>query len=270
MEKREPILTIDRISILAAAILLTYTLANFVQIPGQVINIQLPGLFLSFNLDTEFFVSLLVIGLTAAGTDWLVRVHPHFEGQYTIQHWLLPTLTAWAIGVVLFQQPIGITWWVMFGLGGLALILVLLAEYIVIDPDASLQIPATVGITALSFALLLILMISIRANESRLFVLVPAVTVAVGLTSLRTLHLRLKGEWAYLPTILIAVLVGQISAALNYLPLKPIPFGLFLLGPAYALTSFMGGLLEQKRWQQIITEPVFVLLFLWIVALISG
>ena len=241
-------------------------MAGFINVPGSEFSVQLPGLYFAFNFNAQFFISLLAAGLTATGTDWLVREHPSFDGKYTIQHWLLPTLTAWVIGLVLFQQPTGFAWWVIFGVGGITLVLVLMAEYIVIDPNDALQIPATIGITALSFALLLILMISIRFNESRLFILVPTITIAAGLTSLRTLYLRLHGRWAYVQTVVIAIIIGQFSAALNYLPIDPISFGLFLLGLAYALTSMMGSFLEEKRWQQTIVEPTFVLFIIWGIA----
>jgi hypothetical protein len=44
---------LDRISILAAAILLAFTLAVFIDIPSQEINLQLPGIYLNFQINVK-------------------------------------------------------------------------------------------------------------------------------------------------------------------------------------------------------------------------
>jgi hypothetical protein len=254
---------INRVSVLSSSILLAYTLAGFFSFPARDFSFQFLGIFLEFQLNVQVVIALFVAGLTATGADSLVRDHPSFKGKTTIQHWLLPALVAWVIGLILFQQPFSILWWIIFGVGGLILILVLVAEYIVVDPDDTRHIVAVIGLTAISFALFLMLAITIRAAEIRLFLLVPTITFGCALSSLRALHLRLHQRWAFTATIVIAIIIGQMSAAFNYINIEPITFGLALLGPAYALTSLIGGLLEKKNWRQIIFEPVIVLCLVW-------
>lgn len=263
MPKTRHLPNINRISVLAAAILLAYTLAGFINLPSRDFGLQLPGLFLGFQLNAQVVIALLVSGLTASGADLMVREHPSFQERFSIQHWLLPALTSWALGLILFQQPFSILWWIALTVGGATLILVLIAEYIMVDPEDVRSLPAVIGLTAVSFALFLTLAITIRASETRLFLLFPTITLACGLTSLRALHLRLQKRWVFTPTLVIAVVIGQLSAALNYLDVKPIAFGLILLGPAYALTSLIGGIMERKDWRQTIIEPVFVLAIVW-------
>jgi len=254
---------INRISVLASAILLAYTLTGFISFPARDFAIQLPGIFLEFQLNSQIIITLIVAGLTATGADWLVREHPSFQEKYSIQHWLLPALVAWVIGLILFQQPFSLLWWIIFAVGGTTLILVLVAEYIVIDPEDVRHIPAVIGLTAISFALFLTLAITTRSAETRLFLLVPTISIGCGLSSLRALHLRLHQRWAFTATVVIAILIGQLSAALNYLNIEPVTFGLVLLGPAYASTSLVGGLLENKAWNQVIVEPAVVLGIVW-------
>ncbi|MFH1633371.1 MAG: hypothetical protein ABIG63_05085 [Chloroflexota bacterium] len=267
MPKSRHFPNLDRISILAATILLAYILTGFVSLPSRELSMQLPGIYLSIQLDVREVIAILIAALTATGADWLVREHPALEGKNTFQHWLLPALTAWAIGTMLYQQPFGVLWWIVFSIGGLILILVLIAEYIVVDTEDIRHVPATIGLTAISFALYLTLTITIRAAQVRLFLLVPAISIAIGLTCLRTLHLRLRGQWAFVQTAVIALIIGQIAAALNYLPLRPITFGLALFGPAYALPSLAGSFLEEKPWQGTIVEPILVLCVVWGIAL---
>lgn len=253
---------IQHTSILAASILLTYTLAGFISLPARYFAIQLPGLFLEFEISSNTVIAIMVAGMTATGADWLIRDHPSYLGS-SIQHWLLPALTAWAIGIVLFQQPFSILWWITFAVGGSTLTLVLIAEFILVDPQDVRRIPAIIGLTSISFALFLLLTIVIRASEVRLFLLLPTITIASFLTSLRTLNLRQPQRWLYLHSAIIAIAIGQIAATLNYLKIEPVTFGLLLLGPTYALTSFIGGVMENKPWRDSLTEPVFVLLIVW-------
>lgn len=257
---------INRISVLSSAILLAYTLAGFITLPSRTLSIQFPGLFLEFPIDKNTIVSFLVALLAATGADSLVRDHKNFTGKLSIQHWFLPALTAWAIGLILLQEPFSFLWWIVFSIGGLTLVLVLFAEFIVVDAHDIRRIPATIGLIALSFSLFLVLAITIRSIELRIFILTPAISIAAGLVSLRTLHL-LYNQWAIIEALVIAIIMGQISAALNYLRIDPITFGLFLLAPTYALTSLTGGLLAKRSIQQVILEPLIVLIIVWSIAI---
>lgn len=260
---------IHHLSILIASILIAFTLAGFISLPTRSFELQLPGLFLQFEINAHTAVSLIVAGMTATGADWLIRGHPSFQ-QLSIQHWLLPALTAWAIGIILYQQPFSIVWWVTFAVGGSVLTFVLIAEYIMVDPEDVRRIPAIIGLTAISFALFLVLAINIRVSEIRLIFLLPTIFIASFLTSLRTLGLRLQQKWLFLHSAVIAIAIAQLSAALNYLKIEPVSFGLLLLGPAYALTSFIGGLMEAKSWRLASIEPAFVLGIVWTLAILIG
>jgi hypothetical protein len=248
---------------LAATIMLAYTLARYVDLPERELAIQLPGLYLSVLINEQTVVALVMASLMATGADWLVRGHPAYERQRTLEHWLLPALTAWAIGLPLFQLPNNPLWWIGFILGGLLLILVLIAEYIVVDPD-DLRYPlAAAGLTAVSFTLYLVLAAALRFAELRLVMLLPPLALAGGLVGLRALHLRLHGRWAFLPAGLVALVTAQLAAGLHYWPLSPVSFGLALLGPAYALTTLLGNLAEGEPVRQAVVEPITVLFLVW-------
>jgi len=91
----------------------------------------------------------------------------------------------------------------------------------------------------------------------------PALVLAIGLVALRTLYLRLGGEWGLHWAIVIAIIVGQIVVGLHYWPLRPLRFGLLLIGPAYALTSVAGSLEEGRSLRTLWVEPVLMLILLW-------
>jgi hypothetical protein len=96
-----------------------------------------------------------------------------------------------------------------------------------------------------------------------LFAILPALSLAAGLVSLRALHLRLHGKWAFLQSGIVALVVGEVASALHYWPLSPVAYGLGVLGPAYALTSLLGGVAEGEPFGQAIIEPGIVLAVVW-------
>jgi hypothetical protein len=257
----------DRLSVLAATILLAYGATRFINLTPRVLSLQLPGLFLSYELDVYTLVAILVAGLTATGADLLLRDHPALGTKRTFEHWWLPALTAWTLAVPLYQLPVGPEWVVGFLVGGALLMLVLVAEYIAVDPE-DLRFPvARAGLTAVSFALFLLLTIAIRSAGLRQFLVLPALSFSFALVCLRTLHLRLGGQWQLLQTAALVLIVAQLAAGLHYWPLPPIQFGLAILGPAYALTSLLGSLAEGEPIRKALVEPAIVLFVVWGIAI---
>lgn len=258
---------LNRLSVLSATILLSYIIAHFISAPERELAIQLPGIYLSVRLGLQTFVALLVAGLTASGADWLLHDHPALGRRSTLQHWLLPAMTAWVIELPLSQLPLGPLWWLGFLLGGLLILLVLVAEFIVVDPDDARYPPASAALTAVSFTLYLVLAAALRFAGLRLYLLLPALLLGGFLVSLRAFQLRIPGKQLVLQAGLIAFVTAQLGAVLHYWPLSPVSFALALLGPAYALTSLFENLAEGERSMQALIEPGAILILIWGIAL---
>ena len=249
---------LDRISVLAATILLAYTFSGLISIPVSQFATQLPGFYLEIKINIQTVVSFLVACLAASGTDWLLREHPSSKKHRLAPHLLLPALTAWVIGVPLGQRAFGLYWWAGILFGGGALVLVLMAEFAVVDADDSNYALASVGLTTLAFALFFLLAVTLRVSQIRLFLLVPGLALVISFVSLRILNLRQREKWHFQEAGIITLLMAQITIAAYYLPLTPISFGLFLLGPAYGLSSLFGNLGEGKTWKEASSEPIAV------------
>jgi len=258
----------ERLSVVAAVIMLAYALNRFVEIPAQVIELQIPGLYLEFEINDSILTALLVAGLAATGADWLLRDHPGRNKQRVFPHMLLPAVTALVIGIPLNQMDFGIAWWAGLLAGTILLVLVFMGEYIVIDAQDVRQPLAAASLSAVAFAIYLVLATTLRGAGTRLFFILPALIAATWLVSIRSLYLRLHGLWVVYESAIIALIVGQLAAALHYLPLTPLRFGLILLGPAYALTSLFSGLIEEKPTPKLLVEPAIVIGISWLGALI--
>lgn len=253
----------ERLSVLAASILLAYAMLPFIKLPERSLTFSLLGVLFVFQVNFSTVISALGAALAAAGTDWLLRDHPRLGRQPTFPHWLIPALTALVIGVPLNSLAVGVQWWTVFAFGGLLLVLVLISEYIAVDPNDTRHGPASVGLTAVSYALFLILIITLAASGMRLYLLLPALGGSLFLVTMRNLYLRLSGRWCFRWALAITLVVGQAATALHYWPLSPLRYGLLVLGLAYALTSLAGSVEEQRPWRSVWLEPAAMLVILW-------
>ena len=268
MEDHQSLPDADQLSVLAATILLAYAVVPFVDIQPHDWSIGISGIIIEFRLDFSLIITLIVAAMAAAGTDWLLRKHPRLSEQNILHHELLPTLTAWVIGMPLNAIQVSLHWWAIFALGGILLVMVIVAEYIVVDFEDSRYSIATMGLTSLSFALYLFLIITIRGAELRLYLELPAIVITIFLISLRTFYLRLGGKWCISWAIGVGLIVGQIAVGLHYWPLSPLAYGLVLLGPAYGLTSLAISIEEERTMRSIWIEPVIMAIILWVIAVV--
>ena len=149
----------------------------------------------------------------------------------------------------------------------LLLVIVFLAEYITIDPSAPTYALARAGLTALAYALFLILTTFLRFSGARMIVMTPALFIFSALISLRILHLDGTDRWDFPWAIGIGIICTQIGAGLHYWPLTPIQFGLALTGPLYALTMLSVSIAENIPLRRAVVGPAIVLGLAWAVVI---
>ncbi len=249
---------LDRLSVVSALILLAYASTVIISFPTRTFDLQLPGFLLVVNINFITVVSIVVAILAAAGTDWLIAGHPHQADTVRWHHWLVPSLTSVAIGIPLGTIEVGAAWWIVFGLGALLLIGVFVAEYISVDPLDIRYSFAVMGLSAVSYALFLILVLTITSAGFRLYTLLAGVIPMVFLISVRTLYLRLRGNWRLAWAGGITLIVAQITAALFYLPLRPLQFSLILLSFLYALIAIAFAIEDKHPKETMWIEPAIM------------
>ncbi|MBI3152852.1 MAG: hypothetical protein HYZ21_12005 [Chloroflexi bacterium] len=262
-ENRSYLPSADRIGVLIASVLLAFALTRLIQSPSFTIALELPGFYFALPLTLGTFMTILAAALAAAGMDWLTRSHPALSGKTNVEHLMLPTITTFVIGAPLSLLPNGMVWWVGFAFGAILLLIVFLAEYITINPSAPSYALARAGLTALAYALFLILAASLRFSGARMVMLVPATFIVAALISLRILHLDGTDRWDFPWAIGIGIICAQIGAGLHYWPLTPVQFGLVLTGPFYALTMLSVSLAEDIPLRRAVVGPAIVVGLAW-------
>lgn len=258
MEQPGHLPSVNRLSVVTASLFLVYALAQLINLPVQTFTIQIFKSEYPFNLNLASLVAFLVAVLAGLGADWILRDHPGMKKQATTQYLLIPALTAWALGVSLNTLRLSPQWWVLFALGMVLIVLVYIAEYIIVDLSDIRHIPAMMGLIAVSYALFLILVIAIDAAGVRLYLLLPAVSVSIFLVTLRTLYLRLNGQWHFAWAVAIALVIGQLAVGLHYLPIPSLVFGLLLVSIGYGLASLAAGLEEKRQGVNLWLEPAIM------------
>jgi hypothetical protein len=259
---------LDSLSIVTAMVLLSYSITAFVRLPERSLELQLPGFLFVIRLNIFTIVSIVVALLAAAGSEWIISDHPSLEGQRHWYHWIIPALTAMVIGVPLNAIQVSPAWWVIFGMGGFLLLAVLTAEYISVDPVDHYYQLASITLTVVFMSLFLILAIVVRGAELRLYAVLSALVPAVALLAARVIHLRLFGKWRLAWAGGISLIMGQLTAALFYLPVKPIQFGLILLAVLYGLTVLAGNIEEGDLRHRAWAEPVIMFTVFLIISFI--
>jgi hypothetical protein len=253
-----------RLSMVMATIFLAYSLTPFINIPSRELNLQLPGFLFLLRVDYTGLVSILSAGLGATGMSWMLHLRSkELQSGGDFQHLLLPAMTAWAIGVPLGALEVNLQWWAVFVFGGLLLAAVFYAEYIVVDLDDPRAGLAVIGLSAVGYAVYLILCVALRGAGLRLYLTLPVYFITAGLIGWRVMNLRLLGMNRWHWPITTAVIITQVAIGLHYLPVSPIQFGLILTGLCYALVSY--AILFEKNMdmdtKRIWLEPTLIFIF---------
>jgi hypothetical protein len=170
--------------------------------------------------------------------------------------------------VILSNLPNDPLWWVVFIVGGGFLILVILAEFVVLDEEDSRRPLAVTLLGALSYAMFLALIVSLRSSNLRLVMTLPAVALSSGSLSFRVIFLQNPEQIRIPEAVASLIIVTQLTAPLHYMPVSPLSFGLILLGALYAMINFITNTAQNDFSKSSIIEPISVIIILWGLALL--
>lgn len=267
-EHRSQLPSTDRMGMLIASVLLTFALTRLFESPGLTLSVSLPGFYYAFPLTLGSFMTVFAAALTAAGMDWLTREHPSAGNKRSnLEHLLLPTLTAFVMGTPLNVLSDSPAWWAGFLFGALLLTAVCAAEYIAIDPGSPMYGFARAGLTAVAYALFLVLVTSLRFSSARMVLVIPSIFLVAGLISLRILHLDGEDRWDFPWAIGIGLICAQVGAGLHYWPLSPVQFGVVVTGPLYALVMLSASLSENIPVRRAAAGPALIVGAAWVAAI---
>ncbi|MBN2044388.1 MAG: hypothetical protein JW757_05140 [Anaerolineales bacterium] len=255
----------ERLSVVVATIMLAYAVSQAIDLPTTPTFLNIGGIIVPYRFDLVFIVTIVVAGLTATGTDWIIRDHPALAGKATFPHLLLPTLSAWILSISLNNLANVPFRWLVLLVGGIFILIVILAEYIVLNRE---DYRAPIGIallTAIAYAMLLALSVALESTDQRLIVSMPAIALGTIVLSMRILQLQTASSWPWLESAASTLFVIEIAAALHYLPLTPLASGVIILGALFSVVNFIISLAEEFNFGRAVFEsaiPFFLAILL--------
>jgi hypothetical protein len=245
--EQSPLPDLDRLSTLAALILLIFGLARIIDLPSFRFEFSLFSILVPISFNTRSVMLLLAAGLSVVGADWLVEAHPRAaSGRRAVERWILPGLTALGIGSLLTRLSEGWQLWLGLLLTTLLLLAVFLAEYLTIDPEDPRRSLASTGLELLAYVLMFGTAFSFRVIDLRLVFLIPAALVASGAVAWRLFRLQQPEKRSLNQAAVAGWGFCQLAIGLHYWPLAPVRGSLFLVLFFYLEVAAMGGMLRDE------------------------
>lgn len=248
----------DRASVVAALVVLGLFLATFLQLSTWTRDLTVLGSPLTIRITQTGLMAMLLVGITCAGTDAIVRSHPtarRIEARYSFVTWTLPALTVLLAVVLLPQAPAPFYRIGGMALTGLVLILVISAEYTTVDPEDSRYPLARLSLNGWAYLLGLVIFVLIYSLKARSLVSATAVMVVSSLLALE--FLRSAGQ-GFRRTALYALIAGLSTAeiiwAMNYWRIGGITGGLLLLLGFYVFTGLANQQLQGRLTRRVLIE----------------
>ncbi len=264
----------DRASVLATLVVLGLMLAGFLHIPIWTHSLSVLGSPLTIRVTQQALVAVLLVAMTFAGTEAIVRSHPNVQregAQHTFVTWTVPGLTTLLAVVMIPQAPTQ-----LYRLGGLLatgfiLILIVSAEYYTLDPGDPRYRTARLLLNGWAYALALAAFVMIYSAKARS--LISASGVILASTPLALEFLRGAGQ-GFGRTALYACIAGlstgEIVWAMNYWRLGGITGGLILLLGFYVATGVANQQLQGRLTRRVLLEYGIVTLVGLVVLLQFG
>lgn len=259
MSDNRPLPDIDRLSTLAALVLLIFGLARIIELPSLQYELGVFNILIPISINTRNIMLVLAALLSVVGADWLVQSHPQApSGRRAIERWILPGLTALGIGSLLIRLSQGEAVWLGLLFTTLLLLAVFFAEYLTVDPTDPRRNLASAGLELLAYLLIFGTAFSFRVVDLRLVFLVPTATVASGAVAWRLFRLHFPDRRSLAHAAVAGWGFCQLAIGLHYWPMQPVRGSLFLLLFFYLEISFFNNVLEESHSNRWLTELTVV------------
>jgi hypothetical protein len=264
----------DRASVLATLVVLGLILAGFLHIPTWTHALTVLGSPLTVRVSQQALMAVLLVAMTFAGTEAIVRSHPIVQREpvhHTFVTWTLPGLTTVLAVVLIPRAPTQ-----LYHLGGLlvtgfVLILIVSAEYYTIDPTDHRYLTARLLLNGWAYLLALATFVMIYSAKARSLISASGVILISTLLALEFLRGAGRGFGrTSLYAFIAGLSTGEIVWAMNYWRLGGVTGGLILLLGFYVATGLANQQLQGRLTRRVLLEYGLVALVGLIVLLQFG
>lgn len=267
----------DRVSVIVGVILVGIVLLLVVDVPPRIFQFRPLGTPLTFPVTAVWAMSTLLIGLSCAGTEAVMRVHPLVRRgavKLTFPNWILPALTTLALTISLPRSPDLLNWLIGLAVGGGGLAWLILMNYQVVAADTGsteqAALTARLGLRLATYPLAVILFTAIYRTRLRSLVTATSVALVAALLAFSILHHSEQTHRSLSRTLfysgVIGLVLGETTWALNYWRANALTVGVLLMVLFYVLTGIVREYTRTGiRWQIVVEFLSVAALGIWIV-----
>jgi len=246
----------ERVIMLVNLALLSLGLSLLLRLPPVVL--RFPGLRLSLVVTEDWFFAAVAVTLVCGGVDALVRSHPLLdrgEVPYTVTFWILPGFLLVGAAFFLNQMPDIVSGLVGLAVTGVLLAAVIVAEYYTIDPDDRVSGLARLALNLAVYLVAFLVFTTVYSAKARSILSASAI---LGVSTLLAVELLRGTERGALRTwffaLLIGLIMGEVTWALNYWAVGQLVGGLLLLLMFYVLTGVCQQHLARRLSRRVLLE----------------
>jgi hypothetical protein len=253
----------DRLSVLIGVIVLAPVLIRFVNVPSRTISFDLLGSPISFEVTSTWLVATMLSALSCLGANAVIHAHPRMSQPSpprTFIYWILPGLTGLNAALLLERAPTWPIWWVGLALTGLAITLVVVAEFSTVDPYLLGYPRARLTLNVIAYALAFTsftLIYDSRVRSVLTATAVSTVSVVLAFELLNTTEVRLRQALLY--GLLTGLLLGESAWALNYWRLSALAGGMIMLLVFYVVIGVAQQILLNRLTRRTLVEFAIVI-----------
>jgi len=254
----------DRLSILVSLVLFGLVVSHVVELPTRTISFVALGVPTTIYLSGRWLVGALLIIMTGAGVDSIVRSHPSVRGAergYTLSFWGLPCTLVLVSLVVLPLSPNVVLWLGALALTGLLLSLIVVAQYYTLDGQGRAVAIVRWGLSMAVYAVVFVL--SGLVYGARVRSLLSATAVSLMATAMAAELLRppspehsVRRTWLY--SAMVGLVLGEVVWALNHVSFSAVGGGIFLLLVFYVMSAVAKQHLSGQLTRAVIAEFVVI------------
>ena len=248
----------DRTSVIVGVILVGIVLLQVLAIPARTFQFEPFGTPLTVHVTGTWIVSALLVGLSCAGTETIMRTHPAVRRRvvkYTFPAWILPGLTTAALVLLLPRSATILYWLIGLVLGGGTVAWLMLAQYHALASEERPKGMRLILLRVLAYLLGLVLFTAIYRTRSRSLITATTATLVAFLISLSVLsNERLPMKRVLLYSAVVGLVLGQTTWAFNYWQVNPLDVGVLTMLLSYLLIGVVQEYVRGTMDRQVIAE----------------
>lgn len=254
----------DRLSILVSLVLFGLMISHVVDMPTRTISFVALGVPTTIYVSSRWFVGALLVAMTGAGADSVVRSHPLARDAgwaYGLALWALPCCLILFALIALPASPRLSYWLGGLALTGLLLSLIVIAQYRTVNPGGPGAGLAGWGLNVAVYVSVFVFCTLIYAARARSLLSATAIFLlgsgmAAELLRPNTPSLTMRRTWLY--SMIVGLVLGEVAWALNHLSLGEVASGVFFLLIFYVLSGLARQHLRGRLAPAVIAEFMVV------------